>query len=58
MEVLEELSETLSGEKPPLAKHDLGSRVAAKVIESWRWFSSFDDPQGIYARLPFQLELN
>ncbi len=56
--LLEELSEALSGEKQPLAKHDLGSRAAAKVLESWRWLSNFDDPQGIYARLPFQLELN
>ena len=56
--LLEELSEALSGEKPPLANHDLGSRIAAKVTESWRWLSSFDDPQGIYARLPFDLELN
>ena len=30
----EELSEALGGEKPPLAKHDLGSRAAAKVMES------------------------
>ncbi len=29
-----------------------------EVMESWRWLSSFDDPHGIYARLPFDLELN
>lgn len=56
--LLEGLAEALSGEKPPLVKHDLGSRVAAKVMENWRWLSSFDDPHGIYARLPFELELN
>ena len=56
--LIEGLSEALSGEKPPLVKHDLGSRVAAKVMENWRWLSSFDDPHGIYARLPFELELN
>jgi len=54
----EELSEALGGDRPPLAKHDLGSRAAAKMMESWRWLSSFDDPHGIYARLPFDLELN
>lgn len=54
----EELSEALGGEKPPLAKQDLGSRAATKVMQSWRWLSSFDDPHGIYARLPFDLELN
>ncbi len=54
----EELSEALGGERPPLAKHDLGSRAAAKMMETWRWLSSFDDPHGIYARLPFDLELN
>jgi protease-4 len=56
--LVEELSEALAGEKPPLAKHDLASRVAAKMMENWRWLSSFDDPHGIYARLPFELELN
>ena len=49
--LIEGLSEALSGEKPPLVKHDLGSRVAAKVMENWRWLSSFDDPRGVYARL-------
>jgi protease IV len=56
--LLEGLSEALSGGKPPLAKQDLGSRIATKVTESWRWLSSFDDPHGVYARLPFDLELN
>jgi protease-4 len=55
---VEGLSEALSGGTPPLAKKDLGSRIAAKVMGSWRWLSSFDDPHGIYARLPFDLELN
>jgi len=55
---MEGLSEALSGGTPPLAKKDLGSRIAAKVMGSWRWLSSFDDPHGIYARLPFDLELN
>jgi len=54
----EELSEAFSGGQRPLARHDLGSRAAEKVLESWRWLSSFDDPHGIYARLPFDLELN
>ncbi len=54
----ERLTEAMSGEKPPLAKHDLGSRVAAKVSDNWHWLSSFDDPHGIYARLPFELDLN
>ena len=56
--LLEGLSEALSGGRPLLAKQDLGSRIAAKVTETWRWLSSFDDPHGIYARLPFDLELN
>ena len=56
--LLQDLSEAFGGEQRPLAKHDLGSRVAERVMENWRWVSSFDDPHGIYARLPFDLELN
>lgn len=56
--LLQDLSEAFGGEQRPLAKHDLGSRVAERVMENWRWISSFDDPHGIYARLPFDLELN
>jgi protease IV len=56
--LVEQLSEALGGEQPPLAKQDLGSRVAAKVVANWRWLSTFNDPHGIHARLPFELELN
>jgi len=56
--LLERLSEALSGEKGPLAKQDLASRVTQKVMAEWLWLSSFNDPHGIYARLPFELELN
>lgn len=56
--LLEELSEAFGGEQPPLAKNNLGSRIADKVMTNWRWLSSFNDPHGIYARLPFELELN
>ena len=56
--LLDELSEAFGGEQPPLAKHDLGSRVAEKVMGNWRWLSSFNDPRGVYARLPFELEIN
>jgi protease-4 len=54
----ERLAEALSGEQRPLAQQDLASRVTEKVLAEWRWLSSFDDPHGIYARLPFELELN
>jgi protease IV len=54
----EQLSEALSGEQRPLAGHSLGNRVANRMIENWRWLSSFDDPRGVYARLPFDLEIN
>ncbi len=56
--LLDQLSEAFAGEKPPLAKHDLASRVADTLVGSWRWLSSFDDPRGVYARLPFDLDLN
>jgi protease-4 len=55
---LEELSETLQGNQEPLAKNDFAGRVAQKVMQEWRWLSGFNDPQGIYTRLPFDLELN
>jgi hypothetical protein len=29
-----------------------------KVMQEWRWLSGFNDPHGIYTRLPFDLELN
>lgn len=53
-----ELSEASSGQQPPLDRQDPGSRVAAKVAEACRWLGSFNDPHGIYARLPFDLQLN
>ena len=56
--LLEEVQEVISGGKPPLAAQDVGGRIAAKMAESWRWLSSFNDPRGVYARLPFDLELN
>ncbi len=56
--LLESLSEAFGEEKRPLAKQDLASRLTQKVMAEWRWLSSFNDPHGIYARMPFELELN
>jgi protease IV len=56
--LLESLTEVFGGENRPLAKQDLASRLTQKVMAEWRWLSSFNDPHGIYARLPFELELN
>ncbi|HWX22957.1 MAG TPA: signal peptide peptidase SppA [Candidatus Binatia bacterium] len=56
--LLEGLSEALGGERPPLAKHDLAGRITQQVVQGWRWLSSFNAPHGVYARLPFELELN
>jgi protease-4 len=55
---LEGVAEALHGERRPLANNDLGSHVAQKVAQEWRWLSGFNDPSGIYARLPLDLELN
>ena len=52
------ISEALGGEQRPPAKQDLARRVTQKVVEEWRWLSSFNDPHGIYARLRFELDLN
>jgi protease-4 len=56
--IVEQLSETLHGNKQPLAATDLASRVTQIVMQEWRWLSGFNDPQGIYTRLPCDLELN
>jgi len=56
--LLEELSKALHENEQPLARNDFASRVMQTVMQEWRWLSGFNDPQGIYARLPFDLELN
>jgi len=55
---VEQLGEALSGKEQPLVKQDLGSRVLSEMKTELRWFSSLNDPAGIYARLPYNLELN
>jgi protease-4 len=54
----EQISEALHGQERPLARSDLASRLTWKVMQEWRWLSGFNDPQGIYTLLPFDLELN
>ena len=54
----EQISEALHGQERPLARNDLASRLTWKVMQEWRWLSGLNDPQGIYALLPFDLELN
>jgi protease-4 len=54
----EQISEAIHGQERPLAQNDLASRLTWKVMQEWRWLSGLNDPQGIYALLPFDLELN
>ena len=54
----EQISEALREGERPVAQSDLPSRIAAKVTQEWQWLSGFNDPQGIYTLLPFDLELN
>lgn len=54
----EQISDALHGNRQPLEQAGLASRVMQTVEEELRWLSSFDDPQNIYARLPFDLQLN
>ena len=56
--LVEQLSEALHGQERPLARNDLAGRLTWKVMQEWRWLSGFNDPQGIYMLLPFDLELN
>jgi protease-4 len=54
----QQLAETLNGNQQPLSKADLPGRVAQKVKSELHTLSGFNDPQGIYARMPMGLELN
>jgi protease-4 len=56
--LLEQMSEALEGGKRPLARTDITGRVAQKVAQEWRWLTDFNDPRGVYTRLPIDLELN
>ena len=55
---IEELAEKLKGDKRPLAQDDLAGRVVQTVMQEWNWLSGFNDPQGIYTRLPVDLRVN
>jgi protease-4 len=57
-EFLEELSETLHENEKPLAKSDFAGRIMQNVMSELHWLSGFNDPQGIYTLMPFDLELN
>ena len=57
-DLVEQLLQAFCGEERPLAKNNPASRVTQKVMQEWRWLSEFNDPHGIYARLPFELDLN
>jgi protease-4 len=54
----EQISEALHGPERPAARNDLASRLTWKVMQEWSVLSGLNDPQGIYALLPFDLELN
>ncbi len=56
--LLEQLSEALDEGQRPLSDKSLAGRVVRNLEGELKWLSSFDDPQGIYARLPWDLELN
>lgn len=56
--IVERFSEAIHGHEQPLSRNDLASRLASKVVHEWRALSCFNDPRGIYARLPFELDLN
>jgi protease IV len=56
--LFEELAESLHENEQPLAQNNLAGRVLQNVMQEWNWLAGFNDPQGIYTRLPFDLELN
>jgi protease-4 len=56
--VLDRVVEALQGGERPLAKTDLASRLTETLMRQWRFLASFNDPSGIYARLPFELDMN
>jgi len=55
---LQRAVEALQGEERPLARTDLASRLTDTVTRQWRFLTSFNDPCGVYARLPFELDFN
>ena len=56
--LMEQITEAIQGIEQPLTKSDFSGRVAQMMLREWRWLSGFNDPHGIYTRLPFDLELN
>ncbi|MGP8199003.1 MAG: signal peptide peptidase SppA [Limisphaerales bacterium] len=54
----DQITEALQGQGHPVGQADLASRVSAKVMQEWSVLSDLNDPQNIYALLPFDLELN
>jgi protease-4 len=57
-EFFQRLAESLERKEQPLARNDFASRVVEKIKVEWQWLAGFNDPQGVYARLPYELELN
>ena len=55
---IEQLGEALSGKEEPLSKSGASGRIVQEIKTEWKWLSGFNDPQGIYTRLPVDLELN
>jgi protease IV len=55
--LVEQLTEALQDNEQPLTKSEAG-RAAQTVMQEWRWLAGFNDPHGIYTRLPFDLNMN
>ncbi len=57
-EFLEALAESLSRRGAPLGDSGLAAQVAREAAAEVRFLSRFNAPQGVYARLPFDLSVH
>ena len=57
-ELLEAIQDLIEHTAPGIAKsRDLGGRMIERLESEWRTLRSFNDPHGIYARLPLSVHL-
>jgi hypothetical protein len=58
MTLAERISEAWYGRSHREAETGLAGRLASKLAREWSVLSSLNDPQDVYALMPFNLQLN
>jgi protease-4 len=54
----EQIAEAIGRNQQPLVDNSFAGRFLRIATEEWNWLSSFNDPRGVYSRLPVDLDLN